>query len=213
VSALSISVLDMFPEPYAAAPQLTARLRLTGSADTVVHAVALRAQVRIEPQRRPHSRAEELGLTDLFGPRERWHDTLRPFLWMQTGAMVPGFTGVTETDLPLPCTYDFDVAAAKYLHALRDGVISLVLLFSGSVFTRTGAGFGVEPISWDLEARHELPVAVWRELIHHHFPNTGWLRLDHEVIARLAAYRAEHGLTSWEDAVRSLLPDSARTTP
>ena len=28
-------------------------------------------------------------------------------------------------EVPLECTYDFEVAAAKYLHALRDGGIPL----------------------------------------------------------------------------------------
>ena len=35
--------------------------------------------------------------------------------------MVQGFTGGTQVDLPLECTYDFEVTAAKYFHALRDG--------------------------------------------------------------------------------------------
>ena len=29
-----------------------------------------------------------------------------------------------------------------------------------------------------------------------YFPGTGWLRLDHEVLAQLADYRARHGLVS-----------------
>ena len=66
-----------------------------------VHAVALRCQVRIEPQRRRYDDAEEAGLLDLFGPRPRWGDTLKPFLWMHASTMVPGFTGSTEVDLPL----------------------------------------------------------------------------------------------------------------
>ena len=52
--------------------------------------------------------------------------------------MVRGFTGDVEFDLPVPCTYDFEVAAAKYLHALRDGEVPLRVLFSGTVFTRGG---------------------------------------------------------------------------
>ena len=39
------------------------------------------------------------GLRGLFGERERWSDTLRPFLWMQCSTTVQGFTGITEVDL------------------------------------------------------------------------------------------------------------------
>ena len=208
---LSFSVRDLFAEPYAVAPQLTARLGIEESTGTVIHAIALRVQVRIEPQRRPYTAEEERGLLDLFGPRERWYDTLRPFLWMQSSAMVQGFTGATQVDLALPCTYDFEVIAAKYLHALREGTVGIVLLFSGTVFTRGRHGFGVEQVAWDREARYDFPISVWRELIGHYFPNKGWLRLDRELIERLAAYKAERGLTTWEETLETLLPDRDRT--
>jgi len=211
VSTYEFSVVDIFAEPYAAAPQLTARLRILESSGETIHAIALRCQVRIEPQRRRYEEADESGLRALFGDRDRWVDTLKPFLWMQCNAMVQGFTGITEVDLALPCTYDFDVTASKYLHALRDGAVSVVLLFSGTVFTRGERGFGVEQIPWDREARYDMPIAVWRELIDHYFPSTGWLRLDRDVIEALAAYKSEHGLTTWEETLRTLLPDSDRS--
>ncbi|MEO9139378.1 MAG: DUF6084 family protein [Jatrophihabitans sp.] len=213
MTQLSFEVADIFAEPYAVAPQLTARLRVQEATGAVVHALALRAQVRIEPQRRAYTPDEERGVRDLFGPRERWYDTLKPFMWMQTSAMVPGFTDVAQVDLPLPCSYDFEVAAAKYLHALRTGAVSIILLFSGTVFVRGEHGFGVEQVPWDREARYELPVTVWRELMDQHFPGTGYLRLGHDVMARLAAHKAEHGYTSWEETVVSLLPQPDRTAP
>ncbi len=55
---------------------------------------------------------------------------------MQCSAMVQGFTGITEVDLALPCTYDFEVTGSRYLHALGDGTIPLALLFSGTIFTK-----------------------------------------------------------------------------
>ena len=72
----SFSVVDIFAEPYAAAPQLTARLRIEESSGLTVHAIALRCQVRIEPQRRHYDEADESGLRTLFGDRDRWADTL-----------------------------------------------------------------------------------------------------------------------------------------
>ncbi len=59
MTALSFAVADVFAEPYAVAPQLTARLRIEESTGATIHAIALRAQVRIEPQRRPYSADEE----------------------------------------------------------------------------------------------------------------------------------------------------------
>ena len=162
MTELRFSVLDIAAEPYAAVPTLLARLRVEEGTGEPVHAVVLRAQVRIEAQRRGYDDREEAGLLDLFDRRERWADTLRPLLWMHATAMVPGFTGATEVDLPLPCTYDFEVTGAKYLQALRDGEIPLLLLYSGTVFTRGTTGFAVTQIPWSAETSHRLPVAVWR---------------------------------------------------
>jgi hypothetical protein len=211
MTELSFAIVDLFAEPYAVAPQLTARLRIEESSSAAIHAIALRAQVRIEPQRRAYTHDEEQGLLDLFGPRERWYDTLKPFMWMQASAMVQGFNDVTEADLALPCTYDFDVTASKYLHALREGAVSVVLLFSGTIFTRGAGGFAVEQVPWDREARYAMPISVWRGLIDQYYPGTGWLRLDREVIDALARLKAEQGWTTWDETVRALLPDPDRT--
>ena len=97
------------------------------------------------------------------------------------------------------------MAASRYLHALRDGSIPVVLLFSGTVFTRGSTGFGVEQVPWDREVRFELPVRAWRELMAQHFPGAGWLRLDHETLARFAAYKASRGHTTDDDAMADLL--------
>jgi hypothetical protein len=205
---LAFCVADVFAEQYAAAPQLTARLRIEESSGALIHAMALRCQVRIEPQRRKYSADEESGLLDMFGTRERWFDTLKPFLWMQCTAMVQGFTGITEVDLAMPCTYDFDVTWSKYLHALREHTIPVVFLFSGTVFTRGSNGFGVEQVPWDREARYDIPVSVWRDMIDHYFPNTGWLRLSRDTIESLSHYKAVRGLTSWEATMETLLKPS-----
>jgi Family of unknown function (DUF6084) len=205
---LTFSVVDVFAEPYAAAPQLTARLRIEESTQQTIHAIALRCQVRIEPQRRRYSADEESGLLDMFGTRDRWFDTLKPFMWMQCSTMVQGFRGITEVDLAMPCTYDFDVTWSKYLHALRDDTIPVIFLFSGTVFTRGTAGFGVEQVPWDKESAYQIPVTVWKDMIGHYFPNTGWLRLSHDTLEALAHYKSVRGLTTWEAAVESLLANA-----
>jgi hypothetical protein len=205
MSGLGFSVLDIVAEPYSAVPQLTARLRITDESGERVHAIVLRCQVRIEPQRRHYDDAERDGLRGLFGERDRWTDTLRPFQWMQCHTTVQGFTGTSEVDLALPCTYDFDVVGSRYLHALGTGHVPLSLLFSGTVFTKGGAGFGVRQVPWDCEARYAMPVAVWRRMIASHYPNSGWIRLDQDVLDSLADFRARRGLISWDETARTLL--------
>jgi hypothetical protein len=202
---VTFAVLDVAPEPYAVTPILTARIGIAAVGDDPIHAIALRCQVRIDPVRRNYSDAEAEGLTDLFGTRDRWATTQHTFLWQHTTAMVPGFSGATQVELPLECTYDFEVSSAKYLHALRDGAVPLQFLFSGTVFVQGSRGFSVQQVPWDREDRHDMPVSVWRNLIHQHFPHTGWLRLDRDTVDALAGYRSAHGLLSQDEAIMSLL--------
>ncbi|MBW0011920.1 DUF6084 family protein [Mycobacterium sp.] len=206
---VNFTVLDVAPEPYAVTPVLTARVGVDAVGDDPVHAIALRCQVRIEPLRRSYSDAEAAGLIDLFGTRERWADTQRTFLWQHCSAMVQGFAGNTTVGLPLDCTYDFEVAAAKYLHALRDGALPLQFLFSGTIFVKSDRGFSVQQVPWDCEYRYDMPVKVWHDLIAQHYPNTGWVRLSHETIAALAAYKSAHGLLDFDHTITALL-DSDR---
>ena len=213
MSTYDFNVVDIFAEPYAAAPQLTARLRIQESSGQAIHAIALRCQVRIEPQRRRYEEADESGLRALFGERDRWVDTLKPFLWMQCGAMVQGFTDITEVDLALPCTYDFEVTGSRYLHAVGEGTIPLTLLFSGTVFTKGVNGFGVQQVPWDCEASYQLPISVWQQMIASYFPNTGWIRLDHDVVRGLADFKARNGLTTWDETVQTLLAARDEATP
>jgi hypothetical protein len=207
---MTYTVLDVAPEPFSLTPRLIARVGIATSDDEPVQAIALRCQVRIEPLRRGYSDEEATGLADLFGPRERWANTQRTFLWQHSTAMVPGFTNVTETPLPLECTYDFEVAASKYLHALRDGAIPLQFLFSGTVFGYGERGFAIQLVSWESEARYDLPVAIWRDLIRRHYPEAGWVRLSHESVSALAAYKSARGMLDFDEAVTALLAEALR---
>ncbi|MCX4098103.1 DUF6084 family protein [Nocardia sp. alder85J] len=202
---LALTVTGIGPEPYALTPALSARVALTTPADEPVHAIALRAQVRIEPYRRGYSDEESTGLTDLFGPRERWHDTQRSFLWMHCATMVPGFRESAEVELPLPCTYDFEVAGSKYLHALREGTVPLLFLFSGTVFVKGGKGFAIRNVPWDRDCGYDMPISVWRELMAGHFPDSGWLRLSRTTLDALSTYKSRRGLLGYDDAMAELL--------
>jgi hypothetical protein len=109
--------------------------------------------------------------------------------------------------LPAPCTFDFNVASAKYFHALERGVVPLLLLFSGTVFYSTGdASLKVAQIPWSNEAAYELPVRVWKEMMDEYYLNTAWLCLSREVFDRLHQYKIDRGIPTWEQTVESMLP-------
>ncbi|MFD4241641.1 DUF6084 family protein [Streptomyces sp. NPDC058525] len=209
---LAFTCTGVRADAYAAGPTLVFRLRITAAGNARVHALALRCQIRIEPARRGYGPAEAEGLADLFGERGRWGTTLKPVQFAQVALMVPGFTGETETDLVVPCTYDMDIAATRYFHALTEGEAPLLMLFSGTAFTGAG-GFRVEPVPWDREASYRLPVQVWREMVEQHFPGCGWLRLPRDTMAELLAFRSRHSLASWEATVRALLDAAAAADP
>ena len=140
---------------------------------------------------------QRLALGDLFGERNRWASTLNPMQFAQVSLVVPGFTGRIEVDLPVPCTYDMDIATTKYFAALADGEVPMLLLFSGTAFCGPG-GFSVRPVPWDKEASCRMPVAVWREAIEQHFPGCGWLRLPGEpAMTRFVA--AQLSTSHWYD--------------
>lgn len=188
---------------YAAGPTLLFRLRI-GATGGRVHALALRCQLRIEPAKRTYDDAEAERLGDLFGERNRWGTSMHPVQFAQVPMLVPGFTGGTDAELAVPCTYDLDIAATRYLAALDGGDIPLVVLFSGTVFTGE-TGFTVEPVPWHKETTVRVPVRVWREMMEQHFPGCGWLRLPRDTMDELLAYRSRLALPSWEATVRSLL--------
>ena len=119
---------------------------------------------------------------------------------------VPPFGDSTVVDLLAPCTYDLEVTATRYFAALKDGVIPLEFLFSGSVFFATAAGaLQTTRIAWDSEVDYRLPVGIWKETMNRHFPGSAWLRLGSESFDRLCAYKARHAFESWEKTIESLL--------
>ncbi|MFJ3235609.1 DUF6084 family protein [Streptomyces sp. NPDC086787] len=207
MSGLSFVCTGVRADRYAAGPTLVFRLRISKDSDEPVHALALNCQIRIEPARRGYDGTEAHGLTDLFGERSRWGSTLQPVQFAQVPLMVTGFTRETEADLVVPCTYDMDIAATRYLDALRGGEVPLLMLFSGTAFTGAG-GFRVEPVPWDREATFRMPVAAWREMVEQHFPGCGWIRLPRDTMNALLAFRSRRALPSWEATVSALLEET-----
>jgi hypothetical protein len=205
VSELIFEIAGARAERYAASPQLSLRLRVSETSSVPVHAITLSAQVRIEPQQRRYDEGESAALVELFGPPGRYGDTLRTLLWTHVSATVLAFEGETELDLAIPCSYDFEVAANKYLRALDDGEIPLVVQFSGTVFVRAAdGGVAVELVPWSCEARYRLPVAVWRATMDAFFPNSAWIRIDRDTFDELYAFKCAGGFPTWEAALARL---------
>ncbi|WP_069463927.1 DUF6084 family protein [Actinacidiphila rubida] len=204
MSSYDFACTGVRADPYAAGPTLVFRLRITAPGDQPVHAMALRCQIRIEPALRGYGDGEAEALGDLFGDRSRWGTTLNPLQFAHVSLVCPGFTGETEVDVPVPCTYDMDIAATRYFDGLEDGVAPLLMLFSGIAFRGPG-GFQVEPIPWDKEAPVRLPVGVWREMMEQHFPGCGWIRLPRDTMDTLRRFRSRRALPSWQETVEVLL--------
>jgi hypothetical protein len=144
---------------------------------------------------------------DLFGDPSRWNQTLRSMLWTNTSLVVTQFEDSTVVDLPIPCTFDFNVAAAKFFDALENGEVPLLLLFSGTVFHEGDSGsLQVEQIPWNKEAAYRLPVSAWKEMMDLYYPNSAWLCLRKDVFDRLHQYKMSRGIPTWEQTLESLLP-------
>jgi Family of unknown function (DUF6084) len=186
VTDLVFDCVDAQPDRYAAVPTLQLKLRISETTGAQVHAIALRCQIRIEPQRRRYSPQEADGLLELFGEPPRWGDTLKPMQFATVSLMVPSFTGSTEVDREVP----------------------LLLLFSGTVFTKGLSGFSVGQVPWHKEATFRLPVAVWREIMDRFFPGAGWIRIRRDTLDALQRFKAVRALPTWDDALEALFKEA-----
>jgi hypothetical protein len=77
-------------------------------------------------------------------------------------------------------------------------------------------GFSVRQVSWECEAQYAMPVTVCNDLTRLHYPNAGWVRLGHDTVAALAAYKSARGMLDFVEAVTTLLahaPQFAMPTP
>jgi hypothetical protein len=207
VPNLNLQVTGVSVVPYAATPTLAFAVQIANApAHERIHSVALRCQIRIEVTRRRYDRTQAAALLDLFGEPDRWGQTMRDMFWTHAQAHVPSFVESTSIDLPVPCSFDFNVAATKYFHGLADGDVPLVFLFSGSVFYDGPQGsLQVYPISWEKESRFRLPVATWRELMDAYYPNTNWLTIRRDAFERLNRYKQQHGIPTLDALIERML--------
>ncbi len=198
---------------FATTPTLGFQLRVTNfDPGESIHTVVLRSQIQLEAVRRRYTREEEERLFELFGEPDRWAQTLRSMLWTHTTLVVPPFGGTTVVSMPVPCSFDFNVAATKYFAGLESGEVPLLFLFSGTAFYAGADGaLQVAPIAWDREARFRLPVERWDQMMDTYYPNSAWLRMPRDLFEELSRYKAAKGMAGWDQAIESLLSEANDT--
>ena len=204
---LSFEVMSAEARAHAAVPTLIFKLRVENADEEErIHSVLLRSQIQIAVNRRRYSPDAQAKLLEVFGEPERWGETLRPLLWTHTNVTVPQFSGSVTIDMPVVCTYDFEVTGTKYFSALGDGDVPLTFLFSGTIFYEgEEENLQVAQISWSKEASYRFPISVWQDMIAHYFPNSTYIRLHKDVFDQLYHYKATHGLPTWENVITRLL--------
>jgi hypothetical protein len=205
VAELAFDCVGARAERFAVVPSLTLRLRITETSGQRVDAIALRCQIRVEPQKRRYSAQEAERLRDLFGETDRWADTLKPLQWTTLSTMVPGFTGAITQDLAVPCTFDLEIASTRFFDAVSDGVIPLLLLFSGTIFSTKDGRLSVQQVPWSKESSFGLPMEVWRATVDAHFPNSAWLPVHRDTLDAVQRFKSRNALPTWDSAVAAML--------
>ncbi len=205
---LSFQIESAEPQRFTVAPTLLFKLRINNATPgETIHSVALRCQIQLEVARRQYTSADQQNLRDLFGEPDRWGQTLKTMLWTHASVVAPAFEGTTVVDVPVPCTFDFNVAATKYFHGVAGGDVPLAFLFSGTAFYANGEGqLQVGPIPWDKEARFRLPVKSWHDMMEIYYPNSAWLCLRRDVFERLYQFKVDNAIPTWEQALEKILP-------
>lgn len=163
---LSFTVKQVKAGTASGAPELVVTLAIQNAvAGEQIQSIALAVQLQIEPARRRYSESEKQALNDLFGEVSRWPVTVRPIYWTTVKANVPDFAGRTEFDLRIPCEFESEVAAAKYMRAIQDGEVPVALLFSGRVMYSGGGTLQMAPIPWAQESSCRIPVSLVKDVI------------------------------------------------
>ena len=193
--------------PFAASPTMLFQATATEPTGAAIQTIALTAQVMIDPARRGYDAETRARLTELFGPPSSWAPSTSGLAWARVAVTVPGFSAETRFSLEVPCTYDLEVAAAKYFYAVQDGEVPLTFHFNGNVFFHAAADgrLQVMPISWATSSQYRMPIAAWRAMIAEHYPGGGWIRVSDETLAALHDRRAARGLASMDACVAELL--------
>ena len=196
---LNYTIEGAEPQRFAAAPLLLFKLHLRRGPPDGMLADA-------DPRRRPalpgadragaaslHD-AEKDRLLDLFGTPERWGRRCGPCSG-RTSTRPSRVRRHCNVDLPVPCSFDFSLAATKYFAALEEGDIPFCFLFSGTIFYEAPTA----PCRWRRSPGRRrrtfrLPGGDLAGMMDLHYPNIAWLCLRKDVFDRLDRFQSRSGL-------------------
>jgi hypothetical protein len=200
---LAFTIEGVTPKVESATPALDFEIAVDAGG-AAVRSLVLDVQARLVISARPYGAETRARLSEVMG-EIGGRNLVGSLFWARVVVTVPPFEGATTIRVPVPCTYDSEVALAKYFHAVEEGTVPVELLFSGSTFWTENGALRTARIPWDREARHALPVSVWHDLMESHFPGAKWIRLDPGVYRRLALWKAERSIPNWDLALGELL--------
>ena len=194
---------------YAAAPTLSLDLQVAEATGHPVYMMALSIQLMIEPARRAYDEETRERLTELFGAPERWAVTTRSLVWTRLDVLA-AFTGTTTVTVPVPCSYDFELAAAKYFYSLPDGEAPLALHFNGTIYyPRDDGALQMILVPWNKSIDFRMPVSVWRDTVEHYYPNTNWVAVRSQTLEALQREKLGRGLATLDACMQELLSEAA----
>jgi len=202
------TVVSCASRPYAASPTIDFDVHVTEPTGRQVYVIALTAQIMIEPARRQYDGEARERLVELFGPPERWASTTRSLVWHRADVIVPAFTGSTTFTIPIPCSFDLELAAAKYFYAVPGGNVPIAFNFNGTIHYRADDGrLQMSLVPWSCSAGFEFPAEVWSDVMAYHYPHAKWIAIHDDTLQALQRVKAARGAPTMDSAVAGLLED------
>ncbi len=140
---------------------------------------------------------------------EQWTRSLGGVPWTEASVNVPRFAASATIDVPLPCTYDFDVASAKYLAALEDGEIPVDVLLTGTMFYARGrAGCRRRAFRGTASCPHASPCRRGARRSTRPSPTRRGCGSAARRSPRCRAYRSRNAFTTWDETFAALLREA-----
>ena len=116
---------------HAALPALEFDVHVTEPTGRQVYVIALSAQIMIEPARRQYTRCGARAARRAVRPAGALGDhDAQPGLAPRRRARAQ-LHRRDHLHGPVPCTFDLEIAAAKYFNAVEDGLVPLAFNFNG----------------------------------------------------------------------------------
>ncbi len=207
---LRFEIISSHVRQYAAVPTLVFNLQITNDTpNEEVYAAALKCQIIIEATKRTYDTETKRRLYELFGEAERWNETVGTTFWQIITVPVPRFTDQIVLEINVPCSEDQAIAAAKYFYGVRDGIVPLAFLFSGTLFFKdVEDNLQITLIPWEKEASCKMPAALWQEMMDTHFPNSRWLKVSKDIYDKLVRYKSRNNFQTLENCLGDILEEA-----